>query len=129
MTGPLDEPDDPLQIATWNDYGEGTMIEPTNQFQYQSLTTLQQAVGTIYNDAELKIVKLLYDQRKQFGASKQAQLDQASSALANLDVATACGILGCTTPVHPGTGATTGAGGAPATGGAPGAVGSSRSPR
>ncbi|HWZ91133.1 MAG TPA: hypothetical protein VNW92_19865, partial [Polyangiaceae bacterium] len=33
-----------LQIATWNDYGEGTMIEPTDQFQYQSLTTLQQAV-------------------------------------------------------------------------------------
>src|SRR5882724_11145622 len=55
---------DPLQIATWNDYGEGTMVEPTNQFQYQFLTTLQQAVGTVYTDAELKIVKMLFDQRK-----------------------------------------------------------------
>ena len=106
---------DPLQIATWNDYGEGTMIEPTNQFQYKFLTMLQQNVGATYTDAELKIVKLLYDQRRQFGASKQAQLDQASTALANLDVATACGILGCTVPVHAGTG---GAGGAGATGAA-----------
>ena len=96
---------EPLQIATWNDYGEGTMIEPTTQFQYRFLTTLQQNVGATYTDAELKIVKLLYDQRRQFGASKQAQLDQASTALANLDVATACGLLGCTVPVHGGTGA------------------------
>jgi MYXO-CTERM domain-containing protein len=124
---------DPLQIATWNDYGEGTMIEPTTQFQYKSLTTLQQSVGATYTDAELKIVKLLYDQRKQFGGSKQAQLDQASTALANLDVATACGILGCTVPVHAGTagagggaGGTTGAGGsATGTAGAKGTAGAS----
>ena len=89
---------DLLQIATWNDYGEGTMVEPTNQFGYKFLTTLQQLVGATYTDAELKIVKLLYDQRKQFGGSKQQQLDQASTALANLDLATACGILGCTVP-------------------------------
>jgi hypothetical protein len=107
---------DPLQIATWNDYGEGTMIEPTNQFQYKFLTTLQQSVGATYTDAELKIVKLLFDQRKQFGASKQAQLDQASAALANLDLATACGILGCTVPVH---------GGAAGTGGGAGSSGNS----
>ena len=99
---------EPLQIATWNDYGEGTMIEPTTQFQYQFLTTLQQSVGAIYTDAELKIVKMLYDQRRQFGASKQMVLDQASAALANLDVAAACALLGCTPPVHTGSGATTG---------------------
>ncbi len=122
---------DPLQIATWNDYGEGTMIEPTNQLQYQSLTTLQQSVGATYTDAELKIVKMLYDQRRQFGASKQAQLDQASTALANLDLVTACGILGCTVPVHDGGGTAgasgsagaTGAAGARGTAGASGAAG------
>ena len=115
---------DPLQIATWNDYGEGTMVEPTNQFQYQFLTTLQQSVGATYTDAELKIVKLLFDQRRQFGASKQGQLDQASTALANLDVTTACGILGCAVPVHTGAagaGGATGAGGSPT--GAAGAKG------
>jgi MYXO-CTERM domain-containing protein len=117
---------DPLQIATWNDYGEGTMIEPTNQFQYRFLTTLQQSVGTLYDEAELKIVKTLYDQRKQFGASRQAQLDQASAALANLDVAAACAILGCTVPVHtapPGTGGSGGTAGASGTGGTAGAGG------
>ena len=114
---------DPLQIATWNDYGEGTMIEPTNQFQYKFLTTLQQSVGATYTDAELKIVKMLYDQRRQFGGSKQAQLDQASTALANLDVTTACGILGCTVPVHTGAAGSTGTTGAAGSTGAAGATG------
>lgn len=112
---------DPLQIATWNDYGEGTMVEPTNQLQYQSLTILQQSVGAIYTDAELKIVKMLFDQRKQFGASKQADLDRASAALAALDVATACTVLGCTAPVH--AGGTGGAAGG--TGGTAGGSGGS----
>ena len=122
---------EPLQIATWNDYGEGTMIEPSTQgkagagFGYRFLMSLQKSVGAVYTDAELKIVKMLYDQRKQFGASKQADLDTASAALANLDVAKACTILGCTAPVHTGAGGTTGAGGAPTGGsGAPGSAGS-----
>ncbi len=34
-----------IQLVTWNDYGEGTMIEPTTQFQYSFLTTLQQQLG------------------------------------------------------------------------------------
>jgi len=121
---------EPLQIATWNDYGEGTMIEPSTQgkagagFGYRFLMSLQKSVGTQYTDAELKIVKLLYDQRKQFGGSKQAELDLASQALANLDVAKACTILGCTAPVHTGGGGgATGAGGATAASGAPGIAG------
>ena len=113
---------DSLQIATWNDYGEGTMIEPTEQFQYRFLTTLQQKVGTKYTDAELKIIKMLFDQRRATNGSQAAKLNMASQALANLDVATACGILGCTTPVHTGG---TGAGGGSGTAGAPAAGGSS----
>ena len=30
-----------IQIATWNDYGEGTMIEPTKEFAYRYLERLQ----------------------------------------------------------------------------------------
>ncbi|HTA88104.1 MAG TPA: hypothetical protein VK745_00960 [Polyangiaceae bacterium] len=129
---------DPIQIATWNDYGEGTMIEPTNQLQYQFLTTLQQSVGLVYTDAELKIVKMLFDQRRATNGSNAAQLDKASTALANLDLATACSILGCTVPVHTGTtggggsGGTSGSaggssatGGTSARGGAPSSAGSS----
>ena len=32
---------DVIQIATWNDYGEGTIVEPTAEFGYQYLDTLQ----------------------------------------------------------------------------------------
>jgi hypothetical protein len=32
---------DVVQLATWNDYGEGTMIEPTVQNGYRALETLQ----------------------------------------------------------------------------------------
>ncbi len=32
-----------VQLVTWNDYGEGTCIEPTHQFGYQFLQIIQQA--------------------------------------------------------------------------------------
>jgi Glycosyl hydrolase family 99 len=116
-----------LQIATWNDYGEGTMVEPTDQLQYQSLTTLQTAVGTSYTDAELKIVKMLFDQRRATNGSQAAKLNMASQALANLDLTTACSILGCTVPVHTtggGAGGASGSAGAKGSAGAPAAGGS-----
>lgn len=114
---------DPIQIATWNDYGEGTQIEPTDQFQYRHLAALQKLLGTVYDDQELKIVKILFDKRRSGG--DQGQLDQASQALANLDVVKACSILGCTAPNHPngGTGGATGSGGATPGAGAPGTSG------
>ena len=31
-----------IQLATWNDYGEGTVIEPTKEFGYRDLETLSQ---------------------------------------------------------------------------------------
>ena len=36
MTSPL------VQIATWNDWGEGTCVEPSRQFGYRDLEALQQ---------------------------------------------------------------------------------------
>lgn len=33
-----------IQIATWNDFGEGTMIEPTREFGYQCLEAIQNQV-------------------------------------------------------------------------------------
>src|SRR5262249_38276942 len=44
---------DAVQIATWNDYTEGTMIEPSNELGYKSLTTLQKLLGVSYGQAEL----------------------------------------------------------------------------
>ena len=111
---------DMLQIATWNDYTEGTMIEPTNERGYGSLVTLQKVLGVSYGQAELEIVRQLYDRRK----AGDAKADAASQALINFDVAAACAQLGCTAPVHAGTGGS-GTGGS-GTGGKPsGSAGSS----
>ena len=110
---------EPLQIATWNDYGEGTMVEPTNEFQYTFLQKLQQSVGAVYTDAELKIVKMLFDGRR----ANKPQMDEASADLAKLDVAAACKILGCTAPVHMGAGGGSGTSGAPGTAGSTGVAG------
>ena len=97
-----------VQLATWNDYGEGTMIEPTVQFGYGFLTTLQQSLGVSYSQTELELVNTLYSQRVQYAgnASMQAQLNQASSDLANCQVADATSIL------NPGGGGSSSSGGA-----------------
>ena len=34
---------DLLQIITWNDYGEGTIVEPTREFGYSRLEQIQAA--------------------------------------------------------------------------------------
>lgn len=77
---------DSIQLATWNDYGEGTMLEPTREFNYGFLTVLQKKLGVSYGQPELELVAKLFDLRKKVGGdgAKRAQLDSASSALAHL---------------------------------------------
>ncbi|NOK21473.1 glycoside hydrolase family 71/99-like protein [Corallococcus carmarthensis] len=84
-----------FQLNTWNDYGEGTMIEPTREFGYGFLTSLQQKLGVPYSQSELELINTLYQQRKQYAGdgNKQAQLNQAASALFSLDVTGARNIL------------------------------------
>jgi hypothetical protein len=67
-----------LQLATWNDYGEGTMIEPTDSatggFGYSLLTTLQQELGvSSLDESDLQAVTQLYNLRKS-NATNQAAL-------------------------------------------------------
>ena len=52
-----------LQISTWNDYGEGTIIEPTKEFGYQYLVMLQQFCGVVYSQSHLQLVYRWYTQR------------------------------------------------------------------
>lgn len=49
-----------LQISTWNDYTEGTIIEPTEEFGYKYLTLLQQFAGVSYSQSELELVARWY---------------------------------------------------------------------
>lgn len=94
-----------IQLATWNDYGEGTMIEPTREFGYGFLTTLQQKLGVPYGQSQLELIAKLYEQRKQYAgdASKQAQLDQAFNYLVALQPDQAANILNGTQPPPPPT--------------------------
>jgi hypothetical protein len=75
-----------IQVATWNDYGEGTMIEPTIEFGYGFLTTLQKKLGVNHTQADLEQVTKVFHQRKYYSTNntRLAKLDQAFDALLNL---------------------------------------------
>ena len=79
---------DMLQLATWNDFSEGTMFEPTVETGFAYLEQLQDFTGVPYGKAELELIYRLYRARKNHAgdAAKQALLDQAAASLAALDV-------------------------------------------
>ena len=84
-----------LQLITWNDYGEGTMIEPTQEFGFTFLQAIQQYTGVTYTDAELKLIYKWHTLRKKYvgNSAVQNQLSQTYKDLAELDVAGAKAII------------------------------------
>lgn len=60
-----------LQVSTWNDYGEGTTIEPTHEYGYQYLVKLQQFTGVAYTQHHLELVYRWYRLRKAKPADKR----------------------------------------------------------
>ena len=76
-----------IQIATWNDYGEGTMIEPTKEFAYGYLESLQRRFAAngkfAYTPIDLRLPIILYQLRKHYTGNKEltAQLSHASKLL------------------------------------------------
>lgn len=84
-----------LQLATWNDFGEGTMFEPTVETGYDYLLQLQEFTGVEYGLSELELVFQLYRARKAFPSdpAKQGLLDEASALLSNLDIEGARGVI------------------------------------
>ena len=84
-----------IQFATWNDYGEGTIIEPTDEFGYSFLTTMQQKLGVPYGQHEFEVIFRLYEYRKQYAGNStvQQQLNQVFTYLANLQVSNAENLL------------------------------------
>ena len=77
-----------IQLVTWNDYGEGTMIEPTFEFGYKFLTTLQDVLGVGYTQDDLKLVYRFYELRKSLkdSATDMKKLDQAFAYFASLQL-------------------------------------------
>lgn len=84
-----------IQLNTWNDFGEGTMIEPTDEFGFHYLELVQQFTGVSYTDNELALIHRLFQLRKQFKLNVEVQkrLDEVSMYLKKLDVAKATEVL------------------------------------
>lgn len=80
-----------VMIATWNHFGEGTLIEPTREFGFRDLALLQQLRRQWIDPAfppttnELAMVWQLYQLRRaaRRAAHPQTDLDAAADALAN----------------------------------------------
>lgn len=94
----LASPVEIVQLVTWNDYGEGTMIEPTHEFGYTFLEIVQEASrrqkgnGLPFTAADLRLPEKLYRARKTQSLSRE-QLDEAAAALARGDCRSARKIL------------------------------------
>lgn len=86
---------DYLQLITWNDYGEGTMIEPTLDFSFSFLQTIQQYTGVSYSVTELQLIYKWYTLRKKYvgNSAMEKQLTQAYYDLVSLDVSDATTII------------------------------------
>lgn len=84
-----------LQLATFNDFGEGTMLEPTREFGFSALQQIQTYTGVPYGLTELQLVYQLYNLRvfHAGNAAAQATLNQAFQALVALNVPTATALL------------------------------------
>ena len=84
-----------LQLITWNDYGEGTMIEPTLDFNFTFLQTIQQYTGVSYTVTELQLIYRWYTLRKKYKGNDamEQQLVLAYNCLVALDVTEATTII------------------------------------
>jgi hypothetical protein len=78
-----------IQVVTWNDYGEGTVVEPTFEHGYQYLEMVQNIKiehidsSFIYRSEDLTIPIQIYNLRKQHKSDQQFndQLDRAVNAV------------------------------------------------
>ncbi|MBN2273643.1 MAG: glycoside hydrolase family 99-like domain-containing protein [Bacteroidales bacterium] len=86
---------DYLQLVTWNDFGEGTMIEPSVEFQFTLLEKVQQYTGVIYSKTILEKIFDMYTLRKKYSEEQGEQiiLDKAFDYLVSLQTDKAVHII------------------------------------
>lgn len=63
---------DYLQLVTWNDFGEGTMIEPTNEFGYSYIEKVKTFAG-VQGASVFSEISRLYDFRKTYKTNTAIQ--------------------------------------------------------
>ncbi|MDA7922459.1 carboxylesterase family protein [Verrucomicrobiales bacterium] len=74
-----------IQIATWNDYGEGTQIEPTHSLGYRHLEALQERLKPGFEAKDLRLPVELHRLHDAHFRMKKPLLDEAGTALYNGD--------------------------------------------
>lgn len=97
----LDQNPDVIQLITWNDYGEGTSIEPAEEYGYRYLETVQETRRALpgedfpYTTGDLRLPFQIYTLRKDRYGDKavNADLDAAAGALLAGDAPGAATIL------------------------------------
>jgi hypothetical protein len=76
-----------IQIATWNDWGEGTQVEPSTEFRYRDLETIQRSrrewsgPAFVAEPGDLRLCDRLYRLRKAKAARGEA-LDEWARLIA-----------------------------------------------
>jgi len=86
-----------IQIATWNDYGEGTIIEPTVEFGYSYLEKIQRirkqefGVSFPYKAGDLRLPIMLYQLKKKYQHNRSVMhsLSKCSELLFSRNIADA----------------------------------------
>lgn len=75
-----------VQLVTWNDFGEGTMIEPTREFGFSLLAQVQAFTGVRFTASDLELVYALYQARKRHCGDDavQEKLDQVFGYMVSL---------------------------------------------
>jgi hypothetical protein len=89
-----------VQVCTWNDWGEGTMVEPSVEFGYRDLEAIQRLrkqwlePGFAGAPADLRLPHRLYQLRKARPAPVAArELDEVGRLLARRSIAAARAVL------------------------------------
>ena len=78
-----------IQIATWNDYGEGTAIEPTERHGYRYLEEVQRRAVSGFSASDLRQPLRLFQLRKKLDPGLTQQLDAIAGLLFAGEVAAA----------------------------------------
>ncbi|WP_298474539.1 glycoside hydrolase family 71/99-like protein [uncultured Maribacter sp.] len=62
-----------IQLVTWNDYGEGTVLEPTEEYGFLNLQLIQEYTGVNYVAEDLQVVLDLYRARKEYKGNQNVE--------------------------------------------------------
>jgi hypothetical protein len=85
---------DVIQLITWNDFGEGTSIEPTFEYEYQYLEVIQDTSRSLaqngfeFVSSDLSIPLQIFNLRRQYQGNQEvnARLDEAFNAIVSDNV-------------------------------------------